>query len=103
MARKRGKWTGGHVPLGYDLVDGCLVINEEEAARVRQIFEWYLEGHSLHGIVAQCEGLGWRNKEWAASEAAGSVVARDDSAWDKLTITWALLLDQSCAVSKVSA
>jgi site-specific DNA recombinase len=65
MARTRGKWTGGHVPLGYDLVDGCLATNEEEAACVRQIFNWYLEGHSVHGIVAKCEGLGWRNKEWA--------------------------------------
>ncbi|MCZ2079937.1 MAG: recombinase family protein [Bryobacterales bacterium] len=68
LARKRGKWTGGHLPLGYDLEDGNLVINEEEAARVRQIFKWYLEGHSVHGIVAKCEGLGWRNKEWATKE-----------------------------------
>jgi site-specific DNA recombinase len=68
LARKRGKWTGGHLPLGYDLEDGCLVMNEEEAARVRQIFEWYLEGHSVHGIVAKCADLGWRNKEWATKE-----------------------------------
>jgi site-specific DNA recombinase len=67
LARKRGKWTGGHLPLGYDLEDGNLVINEEEAARVRQVFEWYLEGHSVHGIVAKCEGFGWRNKEWTTS------------------------------------
>ena len=32
LARKRGKWTGGHLPLGYDLEAGCLVINDEEAA-----------------------------------------------------------------------
>jgi site-specific DNA recombinase len=68
LARKRGKWTGGHLPLGYDLEDGTLVVNEEEAARVRQVFEWYLEGHAVHGIVAKCEGLGWRNKQWATKE-----------------------------------
>ena len=68
LARKRGKWTGGHLPLGYDLEDGCFVMNEAEAARVRQIFEWYLEGHSVHGIVAKCADLGWRNKEWATRE-----------------------------------
>jgi site-specific DNA recombinase len=68
LARKRGKWTGGHLPLGYDLEDGCLVMNEAEAARVRQVFEWYLEGHSVHGIVAKCANLGWRNKEWATKE-----------------------------------
>jgi site-specific DNA recombinase len=43
-------------------------MNEAEAARVRQIFEWYLEGHSVHGIVAKCADLGWRNKEWATKE-----------------------------------
>src|SRR5579885_2003884 len=68
MARIRGKWTGGHLPLGYDLEDGNLIINEEEAARVRQVFDWYLQGHSVHGIVAKCEGLGWRNKQWATKE-----------------------------------
>jgi site-specific DNA recombinase len=59
LARKRGKWTGGHVPLGYDLDAGRLVVNPEEAARVRQIFEWYLEDHSVFGIVTKCEDLGW--------------------------------------------
>src|SRR4030081_1373140 len=54
LARKRGKWTGGHIPLGYDLEGGCLLLNEEEAARVRQIFEWYLEGQNVFGIVAKC-------------------------------------------------
>src|SRR6516225_3417469 len=54
LARRRGKWTGGHVPLGYDLEDGCLVLNDEEAVRVRQIFEWYLEGQNVFGIVAKC-------------------------------------------------
>ncbi len=68
LARRRGKWTGGHLPLGYDLEDGSLVVNEEEARRVRQIFEWYLEGHSVHSIVAKGEGLGWRNKQWATKE-----------------------------------
>lgn len=68
LARKRGKWTGGHLPLGYDLEDGRLILNEEESARVRQIFEWYLESHTVHSIVANCEGRGWRNKQWATKE-----------------------------------
>ncbi|MCC6394004.1 MAG: recombinase family protein [Bryobacterales bacterium] len=68
LARKRGKWTGGHLPLGYDLADGCLIVNEEEAARVRQIFEWYLEGQTVFGIVTKCGDLGWLNKQWATKE-----------------------------------
>jgi hypothetical protein len=33
LARKRGRWTDGHLTPGYGLEDGCLVVNEEEAAR----------------------------------------------------------------------
>jgi site-specific DNA recombinase len=68
LARKRGKWTGGHIPLGYDLEGGCLVLNEEEAVRVRQIFEWYLEGQNVFGIVAKCIDLGWHDKQWTTKE-----------------------------------
>jgi site-specific DNA recombinase len=32
-------------PFGYDLVDAQLVINEEEAKVVRQIYEWYVYQH----------------------------------------------------------
>jgi site-specific DNA recombinase len=65
-ARKRGKWTGGHLILGYDLdsVHGRLVINPDEAERVRSIFNWYLGGESVFSIVAKVRQLGWRNKEW---------------------------------------
>jgi site-specific DNA recombinase len=68
LARKRGKWTGGHLPLGYDLEAGCLVINTEEASRVRQIFEWYLEGQTVYGIVAKCGDHGWHNKQWTTKD-----------------------------------
>ena len=63
-ARKKGKWTGGLLVLGYNLVDSRLIVNDSEADRVRQIFNWYLEGCSVFEIVAQCDKLGWRNKEW---------------------------------------
>jgi site-specific DNA recombinase len=68
LARKRGKWTGGHIPLGYDLEGGCLVFNEEEAIRVRQIFEWYLEGQNVFGIVAKCIDLGWHDMQWSTKD-----------------------------------
>jgi site-specific DNA recombinase len=34
-SRKRGMWMGGYVPLGYDVHDRKLVVNENEAATVR--------------------------------------------------------------------
>ena len=68
LARKRGKWTGGHLPLGYDLLDGRLVVNEDEASRVRQVFEWYLEGQPVHGIATRCVDCGWNHKQWTTQD-----------------------------------
>ena len=34
-ARKKGIWMGGHPPLGYDVRDRKLLINEPEAELVR--------------------------------------------------------------------
>src|SRR3984885_1953938 len=41
-SKRKGMWMGGVVPLGYDLEDRHLVVNPEEAARVKAIFEAYL-------------------------------------------------------------
>jgi DNA invertase Pin-like site-specific DNA recombinase len=42
-SRRRGKWTGGTVPLGYTSKDKKLVIDKAEADTVRTIFRLYLE------------------------------------------------------------
>ena len=42
-SRKRGMWMGGVVPLGYEVRDRKLVINELEAATVQMIFERFLK------------------------------------------------------------
>ena len=42
-SRARGMWMGGSVPLGYDVRDRKLVVNEAEAATVRRIFEGFAE------------------------------------------------------------
>ena len=39
---REGKWNGGFAPYGYKLVDGNLVINEEEAEAIRIIFDKYV-------------------------------------------------------------
>jgi len=71
-SRQRGKWTGGTPILGYD-VDRTsggprLVINPDEASRVCQIFELYLERGSLLPVVAELERRDWRNKAWVTRD-----------------------------------
>jgi len=66
--RRRGKWAGGIPVLGYD-VDRSgpspkLVVNAEEAARVRRIFAMYLEHESLMPVVHELERRDWRMKTW---------------------------------------
>ena len=42
-SKRKGMWMGGPVPLGYSLVDKALVVNEQDAALVRRIFERYCQ------------------------------------------------------------
>src|SRR5437870_771113 len=67
-ARRKGKWMGGIPVLGYDVAPGGgrLVVNREEAERVRAIFAVYLEYGSVDQVLAAVQGQGWRNKHWAA-------------------------------------
>ena len=37
-SKKKGMWMGGPIPVGYDVIDRVLVVNEAEAATVRLIF-----------------------------------------------------------------
>jgi len=54
-SRKKGKWTGGTVPLGYEAKDKKLVINKTEAETVRTIFGLYLELKSFGKLVAELD------------------------------------------------
>jgi DNA invertase Pin-like site-specific DNA recombinase len=40
-SKARGMWMGGPLPLGYEVRDRKLVVNETEAARVRRVFEGF--------------------------------------------------------------
>jgi DNA invertase Pin-like site-specific DNA recombinase len=42
-SRAKGMWMGGFVPMGYDVIDRKLAVNEAEAATVRGIFERFVE------------------------------------------------------------
>src|SRR6266566_1134693 len=57
-SRRKGKWTGGTVPLGYDARDKKLVVNKTEAETVRTIFRRYLELRSFSKLVVDLDGRG---------------------------------------------
>jgi len=65
-ARRKGKWVGGYPVLGYDVdpAGGRLVVNEEEAERVRTIFALFEETRSVLLTLAEIERRGWRLKSW---------------------------------------
>src|SRR5207247_2779395 len=65
---RKGKWSGGMPRLGYDVDPRLkkLVVNEEEAARVRAIFQLYLEHQALRPVVQELERRGWVNKRWVS-------------------------------------
>jgi hypothetical protein len=62
-SKKKGMWMGGYPPLGYDVKDRKLVVNEAEARTVRYIYHRYQELRSVRllkehldeaGIVSKC-------------------------------------------------
>jgi site-specific DNA recombinase len=57
-SRRKGKWTGGTVPLGYDAKNKKLVINKAEAETVRYIFKRYLELQSFGKLVEDLDNKG---------------------------------------------
>ena len=55
-SRKKGMWMGGFVPLGYDVKDRKLVVNQAEAATVRMIFERFIKIGSATDAGARSSG-----------------------------------------------
>lgn len=54
---------GGNAPTGYDYVDGQLVVNEFDAMQVREVYERFKNGESVHSIQRSMHEKygGWTN------------------------------------------
>src|ERR1700747_2210304 len=57
-SKRKGMWMGGTLPMGYDLRERKLVINESEAKTVRLVFERYLELGSVRLLKREFDCLG---------------------------------------------
>ena len=71
-SKAKGMWMGGNVPLGYDVKDRKLVVNETEADTVRLIFRRYAELGSVRLLGVELDRLGIVSKR---REGAGGVLA----------------------------
>jgi DNA invertase Pin-like site-specific DNA recombinase len=72
-SKKKGLWVGGVVPLGYEVKDRKLMVNEEEAATVRLIFSRYLDLGSLSALQRDLreQGIVTRKRTLSSGRAIG--------------------------------
>ena len=76
---KEGKYIGGGLaPIGYDYIDGELVINEFEAMQIRDLFDMYLAGASFKKIEQTFAEKGYYHKygRWTAKRMSGIIQSR---------------------------
>ena len=69
-SKKKGMWMGGQPPLGYDVKDRKLVVNEAEAETVRHIFARYLELKSVLALQEEIASEGIRSKRRVRSDGS---------------------------------
>jgi site-specific DNA recombinase len=61
-SRKRGMWMGGWAPLGYEVKDRKLIVNEVDAKLVRSIFQRFLKTGSATTLARELIAENVRNK-----------------------------------------
>jgi len=75
-SRAKGKWTGGSVPLGYDIKDKKLVPNPIERQTVNLIFKRYLELGTFQQLVEELDRRKILSKKRTSTkQSAGGGVA----------------------------
>lgn len=57
-SRAKGKWTGGTVPLGYDVKNKKLIPHPTEASTVKYIFGRYLDLKSIQKLIDDLDAKG---------------------------------------------
>lgn len=61
-SKRKGIWMGGPVPLGYDVIDRKLVVNETEAQLVHHIMQRYVALRSVRQLIEELDRDGHRTK-----------------------------------------
>ncbi len=61
-SKRKGMWMGGNCPLGYDIQDRKLIVNQAEAETVRFIMRRYLELGNVHHLATELRTRGITSK-----------------------------------------
>jgi DNA invertase Pin-like site-specific DNA recombinase len=61
-SKAKGLWMGGPAPLGYDVVDKKLIVNEGEAETLRTIYRAYLKLGAVWELKLFLDNDGYRSK-----------------------------------------
>ncbi|KXW57543.1 DNA-invertase hin [Ferrovum myxofaciens] len=85
-SKRKGMWMGGYPPLGYDVRDRHLIINDAEAATMRRIFQRFSEVRSATALCRELALDGITTKMWKTAD--GNV--RNGTPMDKKYLAKAL-------------
>lgn len=55
---RQGKWLGGRPAFGYQIVDGKLALNPEQAKTVEEIFRMFISGSRMNAIARHLNAQG---------------------------------------------
>jgi site-specific DNA recombinase len=69
-SKKKGMWMGGTVPLGYDVKDRKLIVNEAEARAVVDIYQRYLKLRSVRALGEELAAAGIKSKRRVRPDGA---------------------------------
>jgi len=63
---ERGIWMGGAIPLGYDVKERKLLVNEVEAKTIKHIYHYFLKTGSVSDLVRDLNERGFKTKSWTS-------------------------------------
>lgn len=74
---KKGLWAGPpNPPLGYDLVESYLIVNEYEKLQVEEVFKLYIKGYGIQRIQNYMIKKGYTNKYGTWENVSNNAVNR---------------------------
>jgi hypothetical protein len=74
-SKAKGMWMGGPVPLGYDVRERKLIVNEAEAELVRGIMRRYLAAGSVRVLITElaADGIVTKRQQLRDGSARGGI------------------------------